>query len=94
MSRWRRLNYSASLAVTVAALAAFAYRQGGELLLVPGMFLQGVSELVLTLLLSAHDEFYFLPRGSHVVLTAACYFPAIYILSCVVTGLKERAKRS
>lgn len=93
MSHWRRLNYSASLAVITAALAAFAYEQGGDLILIPGIVLQMMSELVLSLLLTTGDDFYSLPDGSHVVLSALCFFPAIYILSWFYTLFKEAVKR-
>ncbi|HEX6184342.1 MAG TPA: hypothetical protein VFZ44_10720 [Pyrinomonadaceae bacterium] len=89
MSRRRRFHYSASLAMIVTALAVFFYKQGGEVLLVPGMMLEGILELALTLLLTTGDDFYFLPRGSHVVLNAVFYFHVFYMLSCCRTDLRE-----
>ena len=92
MSHWRRLHYSASTAVIVTALAVFFGGMFGELVLVPGLILQGVSEVILTELLTRGDNFYFLPPGSHAVLTAAVYSSAAYVISFGWGAVKEGAK--
>jgi hypothetical protein len=89
MSRWRRFHYCASAAVIVTSLGVFFDEMGGELILIPGLIAQGVLELILTLLVTAGDDFYSLPGGSHAVLAAIFYFTKIYAISFGWTFLKE-----
>jgi len=79
----------ASVAVIVTALAVFFGGLFGELILVPGLFTQGVSELILTMLLTTGDNFYSLPGGSHAVLAAVFYFVLIYFVLLVRARLGE-----
>ena len=89
MSHWRRFHYCASAAVIVTALGVFFDEMGGELILIPGIIAGGVLELILTLLLTAGDDFYFLPRGSHAVLSAVFHFAGIYVISLGWAFVKE-----
>ena len=92
MSHWRRFHYCASAAVVVTALAVFFGGMGGELILMPGMIARGGLELMLTLLFTTGDDFYFLPRGSHAVLAAVFCFASVYVISFVRAFVKAFVK--
>lgn len=84
MSRWRRFHYSASLAVIVAALAAFCdgYFDGafaGFIFLLPGIMARLVLEWLLSLLLTDGD-LYALPAYLAPVIAAAFYSAFFYLL--------------
>ncbi len=84
MSRRRRLHYSASLAVIVAALAAFCngyFRDDivGFLILMPGITASLFLEYVLSLLLTDGD-LYALPSYTGPVMAAVVYCAFFYMV--------------
>jgi hypothetical protein len=92
MSRRRRLHYSASLAVIVAALATLYEGRGGGLILVPGFAARLFLEFPLSLLLTDSDH-YALPSYVEAVFTAGHYFLIIYFVLLVRTRLWEEGGR-
>jgi hypothetical protein len=85
MSRWRRLHYSASLAVIVAALAAFCdgyFRDDlvGFVILLPGIMARLSLEYVLTLLLLTDGDLYAVPSYVGPVVAAAVYCAFFYVV--------------
>jgi hypothetical protein len=86
MSRWRRFHYSASLAVTLAALAVRGNYYFSDnfisylicfLILLPGAFAKIVLEALLSRLLT-DGGYYALPSDAVPVLTACAYCAFFY----------------
>lgn len=76
--RWRDVSYSASAGIAVTALARIFCNLGGEIVLVPGMMIEGILSTFISFALTAGDNYFFFPPGSHLIPSAVLYSLASY----------------
>jgi hypothetical protein len=83
---WKLVSYSGSVGVAVTALSHLLYKQGGELVLWPGMFIELIVNILL-LLVSESDNFYSVPSGTDSLINAVFYSAAIFVILSATTRL-------
>lgn len=89
---WKYVSYSASTGVAVTALSYMLYKEGGELVLWPGIFMELLGNGVMLFLIKS-DHFYSLPSGTYLVLNTAFYALVIFITLSVITRLGSAYRR-
>lgn len=85
---WKYVSYAVSISVVITALANMLFKEGGELVLWPGLFM----ELMLTgliLFLNQSEELYGFPSGTYLLLNAAFYALIIFIILSVITRVRN-----
>ena len=91
MSFWKRLSYSVSLAIVLSALAVVFYKRGGEFVAIPGMILEGWTDLLI--LLVTNDAYLgFADRWMY--FNIPIYTVAIYLASLAVSAMRNEKKAS
>ncbi|HEU4509709.1 MAG TPA: hypothetical protein VFR78_15820 [Pyrinomonadaceae bacterium] len=83
---WKLASYSVSIGIVVTALAHLLYKQGGELVLWPGIFVKLMCNSLL-LFLTDSDNFYSVPSGTDSLINAVFYSAVIFILLFAVRRL-------
>ena len=70
----------------VTALSHLLYKQGGELVLWPGIFIELMVNSLL-LFVSEFDNFYSVPAGTDSLINAVFYSAVIFMILCAVVWL-------
>ena len=83
---WKFVSYSVSIGVVITALSQLLYKQGGELVLWPGLFIELMVNSLL-LFVSQSDHFNSLPSEADVFLNAVFYSAVIFMIFLAVTRL-------
>ena len=88
---WKYVSYSVSIGIAVTMLSSTLYKQGGELFLWPGMFMELlVNGLMLFIIQS--DHYYSLPSGAYLVLNTAFYSSVMFVILFGVTHLRSQQR--
>jgi hypothetical protein len=83
---WKLASYAVSVGVVVTALSHLLYKQGGELVLWPGIFIELMVNSLL-LFVSESDNFYSLPSGTDSLINAVFYSAVIFMILFAITRL-------
>lgn len=83
---WKFVSYSVSAGVLTTALSHLLYKQGGELVLWPGIVIELMVNSLL-LFVSPSDRFYSFPSGMDLLINAVFYSALIFMILSVVTRL-------
>lgn len=89
---WKYVSYSVSTGVVVTALSYMFYKEGGELVLWPGTFMELVVNGVMLFVIQS-DDFYSLPSGTYLVFNTAFYALVIFIILSVIIQLGSAQRR-
>ncbi len=80
------LSYCVSGSVILTALSSLTYKLGGELLLVPGLFVEVMLTGFILLVFLTGDEYFSFPSGTYLIFNVIIY-------SCAAIGLLILAKQ-
>ncbi len=83
---WKFVSYSVSTGVVVTALSHLLYKQGGELVLWPGIFIELMVNILL-LFVSESDNFYSLPSRTDSLINSVFYSAVIFVILSATTRL-------
>jgi hypothetical protein len=81
---WKYVSYSVSVGIVFTALAFLLYKEGGALVLWPGMLVE-VMINGLMLLIIYSDDWYSLPSGSYLFFNTVFYSFIVFITLLVIT---------
>ena len=85
---WRYLSYSVAVGVSITALSRIMFKQGGEFVLWPGIFIQVLAN-GLTVIVMPKDSDFLLPSSTYLVLNTAFYSLIVFILLLLIVRSKR-----
>lgn len=88
---WKCLSYSVSIGVAITALSYLLYKEGGELFLWPGMFIELVINGLMLFIIQS-DDYYSLPSGAYLVLNTVFYSAVIFTVLFTVRRLRSQQR--
>lgn len=87
----RLINYSLCIGIVVTAISFALYRQGGELVLWPGLLCQVLLNGIL-LFIPTGDDFYTLPSFSYLIFNTLFYALVVFATIFSITWMKANWK--
>lgn len=89
MKNWALWSYSIALAVVITAVSFTFYGNGGEILVLPGLMTEVLTNGVLILLVPARDDYLTLPRGSFFVFNVIIYAGMLYLVFALTRKVRR-----
>jgi hypothetical protein len=88
---WRRLSYSICLAIAITSVSYILYDRGGEFVLWPGLFGEGMCNGIL-LAIPSGDVFYRLPSVSYLVFNIMFYALIIFAVIFLIGRVRDTGR--
>lgn len=92
MSR-RWINYSILAAIVITAISYAMFRQGGEYLLWPGLFVQVMFNGLLLLAIPTGDDYYTLPSEAYLAFSVVFYSFIVFIALFLFSRIRSKRNR-